>query len=199
LPINCEAVSFRVVSEFVNQETAEQTQKMRRIAALTTAALFGGLVGIGALLAIVVARTENTLPPLRPSDFYRARQQWEAHPLLNYNIEVAVTGRQAATYEVEVRDGEVVTAKRDGVALTRHRTFDTWSIPGMFTTIHSDVANVERHEAGTAETQTPQLQLRGLFDKRYGFPRRYHRTELKKWGPNQEVMWEVERFEIVGK
>ena len=28
-------------------------------------------------------------------------------------------------------------------------------------------------------------------------PLRYHRTELRKWGPNAEVMWEVTQFEIV--
>ena len=39
--------------------------------------------------------------------------------------------------------------------------------------------------------------IRGAFDQAHGAPMRYHRTELRQWGPNVEVMWEVKRFEIV--
>lgn len=134
---------------------------------------------------------------MSPEDFYAAKQQWQTGGPKSYDIEITVTGRQAALYYTEVRDGEVTLATRDGEILSRRRTIDTWSVPGMFTTIQSDVLNVERHRDGKATRDTPQLLLRGVFDEQHGAPRRYHRTELRKWGPNVEVMWEVTRFEIV--
>ena len=67
----------------------------------------------------------------------------------------------------------------------------------MFGTIQSDVTNLERRRAGTADQTTPQVLLRGEFDSDLGYPVRYHRTELQKWGNNVEVTWEVTSFETL--
>jgi hypothetical protein len=149
------------------------------------------------MLVLAAFRNANSLPPLTPEDFRAAKQRWEQSAPASYNIEVVVTGRQPAVYFAAVRDGNVEIATRNGEALSRRRTIDTWSVPGMFTTIYSDVVNLERHRNGKADRDTPQLLIRGLFDETHGVPLRYHRTELQKWGPNVEVMWEVKRFEIV--
>ena len=163
----------------------------------TTAGLLGVAAGIIGLLALVVLRHQQSLPKLTPQAFYEAQARWEEHALPSYNIEIAVTGRQAAVYYAEVRQGEVFAATRNGEVLSRLRTVDTWTVPGMLTTIRADVVNLERHLAGTADQNTPQVLLRGHFDKQTGAPLRYHRTELRKWGPNVEVMWEVTRLEVV--
>ncbi len=68
----------------------------------------------------------------------------------------------------------------------------------MFGTIQSDIVNRQRHRAGTADRQTPQVSLRGRFDPELGYPQRYHRTELQKWSTNSEVSWEVTLFEQLG-
>jgi hypothetical protein len=170
---------------------------MRRIATFTTAGLLGVAAGILGLLTIVILRHRQTLPKLTPDGFFEAKARWEDSAPPSYNIRVAVTGRQAAVYYAEVRDGDVFAATRDGEVLSRLRTIDTWTVPGMFTTIQSDVVNLERHIDGTADHNTPQVLLRGYFDELTGLPLRYHRTELRKWGPNAEVMWEVKQFEIV--
>jgi hypothetical protein len=181
----------------LTRESTDPSQRIRRVAIFTTAGLLGVAVAIVGLLAIVILRHQQTLPKLTPQDFYEAKARWEENAPPSYNIEIAVTGRQAALYYAEVREGEVFAATRDGEVLSRLRTIDTWTVPGMFTTIHSDVANLERHLAGTADQNTPQLLLRGYFDEQTGVPLRYHRTELRKWGPNVEVMWEVTRFEVI--
>jgi hypothetical protein len=170
---------------------------MRRIAAYTTAGLLGVAAGIVGLLMIVVLRQQPTLPKLTLDRFHEAKARWAERAPRNYNIQVAVTGRQAAVYYAEVRDGEVFAATRDGEVLSRLRTVDTWTVPGMFETIQSDVVNLQRHLDGSADQNTPQVLLRGYFGEQSGVPLRYHRTELRKWGPNVEVMWEVKRFEIV--
>lgn len=182
----------------MNSIRTSAERRIQRIAALTAAALLGVLAGLVGLLVPVMVRHQQQLPLLQPDDFDRAQQRWDAIGPASYNLEVVVTGRQPATYYVEVRDGEVTTAMRDGEALSQRRTMGTWSVPGMLTTIHMDVLNLERHRQGTADSQTPQLLLRGVFDEHDGHPRRYHRTELRRWGPNAETMWEVRRFEVVG-
>jgi hypothetical protein len=67
----------------------------------------------------------------------------------------------------------------------------------MFATIQSDVTNLEKHRQGTAEPQTPQVLLRAQFDPILGYPRRYHRTELQRWGTNVEVSWTVVSFDVL--
>jgi len=189
--------SQQAENESLTTNAAEPSQRMRRITAYTTAGLLGVVAGIVALLAVVVSRHQQSLPKLTPERFYEAKARWEERSPSSYDIQVVVSGRQAAVYYAEVRDGEVFAATRDGEVLSRLRTVDTWTVPGMFTTIQSDVVNVERHLAGTADQNTPQVLLRGYFDEQTGLPLRYHRTELRKWGPNVEVMWEVTKFEIV--
>lgn len=181
----------------MNVPTRDSSRKINRIAALTSAAGLGVVCGLIGMLLLAVYRNTNSLPRLTAEDFRAAKQRWEQSAPANYNIEVQVTGRQPAVYFAAVRDGIVEVATRDGEVLSRRRTIDTWAVPGMFTTIHSDVVNLELHRDGKADRATPQLLIRGVFDKEHGAPLRYHRTELRQWGPNVEVMWEVKRFEIV--
>lgn len=181
----------------MTSDSTEPPPRMLRLAAYTTAGLLGVAAGIAGLLTIVILRHQQTLPKLTPDRFFEAKTRWEENAPPSYNIRVAVTGRQAAVYYAEVRDREVFAATRDGEVLSRLRTVDTWTVPGMFATIQSDVANLQKHLAGTADQNTPQVLLRGYFDEQIGVPLRYHRTELRKWGPNSEVMWEVTQFEVV--
>lgn len=110
----------------------------------------------------------------------------------DYDIEVAVAGTQPATYEVRVRDGQAIEAFRNGKPLNQRRTFGTWSVPGMFSTMSRDVEAVERRERGEADPSTPRLTLRAEFDPKYGYPKRYQRIE---WGSPVEVTWQVTHFE----
>jgi hypothetical protein len=123
-----------------------------------------------------------------------ARQRWEANAPPNYDIEVVVRGSQPATYAVEVRDGRPEVALRNGQPLLQRRTFSTWSVPGMFSTMSRDVEVVERFEQGNASPSAPRLALRAEFDERFGYPTRYRRIE---WGSPVEVSWEVTKFEVI--
>lgn len=154
-------------------------------------------MGLVIVVAILAVRNRQALPVLTAETFDAARARWDDSGPRNYVVEVAVTGRQSATYRVEVRDGAAVAATRNGEPLRQRRTMDTWSVAGMFSTIHSDVINLERVRTGTADAQTPQVRLRCLFHEQFGYPQRYHRTEFRKFGPNEELMWEVQRFEVV--
>src|SRR4051794_13393256 len=73
-------------------------------------------LAIGGVIALVALRQvhRDLTPTLTPQQFYAAHDAWKAHPLSDYDIEVRVTGPQAATYRVEVRDNEPQAAWRNG-------------------------------------------------------------------------------------
>lgn len=179
-----------------SQEAAEtgKTRPPPPVPRIVWGVLLGVLLGV--ILGIFILRWRNSDPaaPLSPADFYAARERWNAAAPPNYNIEVQVTGSQAATYRVEVRAGVATAASRNGHPLLQHRTFSTWSVPGMFGTMSRDVENVERYAAGKADASTPRLTLRAQFDAHFGFPQRYRRIQ---WGSDVEVAWNVLKFEVL--
>ena len=115
----------------------------------------------------------------------------------DYRVEVRVTGRQAATYCVEVRGGQVQKATRNGQPLKQQRTMGTWSVPGMFHTIEKDLQNVELHASGRADQATPRPKLRCRFETKLGYPQQYYRIETSGRIYNAEVSWQVVSFEAL--
>lgn len=166
-------------------------RRIRQIAAVLGGVLLGGLT-------ITWWQTRPPLPPLTPESFTAARSAWESHGPASYRIEVTVAGRQAAHYRVDVVQGEVTQALRNGQPLAQHRTLGTWSVPGMFDTIALDLESRQQHAAGTATPGVPNVVLRCHFDPQFGYPAHYHRLELLGAGGNSEASWIVTRFEPAG-
>src|SRR5687768_4933472 len=69
--------------------------------------LFAGLL-LGGIAALFIIRWKygDALPEMTPADYLAARDKWRANAPPDYDIEVQVSGVRAATYRVEVRDGE---------------------------------------------------------------------------------------------
>ncbi|HEY2416018.1 MAG TPA: DUF6174 domain-containing protein [Pirellulaceae bacterium] len=155
-------------------------------------------IGAGLIVMLVVMRQANydPAPSLSPEEFHAAYEHWKAHKISSYDIEVKVTGPQAAIYRVEVRDGEAIAARRNGQLLMSQRTFGTWSIPGMFSTISRDVEAIER---AAAEHKQRPLILRAAFNAEYGYPERYRRIDngSRKGGDSMAVTWDVVEFRVV--
>jgi hypothetical protein len=158
-------------------------------------------LAIGILGTLVVLRIINRdpTPRLTPATFYAARDRWKKTAPADYDIEIRVAGPQAAVYRVEVRGGQPTAASRNGQPLNQRRTFGTWSIPGMFSTMSRDIDVVERRAAGQAKPGEIELILKAEFDPQYSFPRRYQRIE---WGSRRgstavTVTWEVTEFRVV--
>jgi len=183
-------------SDRPSEDPASKTPGLARVRAVTTAAIAGAGFGLIIVLTIVSLRNRDRLPELTPDGFYAAQRLWSEAGPSSYDVTVEVLGRQAATYHVEVREKQVRLATRNGSPLKQQRTLGTWSVPGMFGTMQSDVDNLESHLAGTADATTPQVRLHARFDPQFGYPARYHRTELSRWKANQEVSWEVTSFVV---
>ena len=166
--------------------------RARRIFQYGLAVVFGPLVLLVSWSAI--ARVQ-ALPRLSRAEFDAARELWADTGPADYNVEIVVEGRQPATYRAEVRGGRVQAAFRNSRPLTQPRTMGTWSVPGMFATMESDVERVAKAEHGAADPSLPPLMLRARFDSTYGYPARYHRTEAVRHGANPAVSWRVTEFE----
>lgn len=151
------------------------------------------MVTLSTLIAVRLLRGPRS-PVLTRSDLEQAWETWQARGPSSYEIEISVTGIQAATYRVQIQDGQLVEASRNGTPLPSRPRHATWSVPGMFDTIRADLANQEAFQAGN--TSKPQLSLRAEFDTRLGVPRRYQRMEQRSRASNSIVTWEVTKFEI---
>ncbi len=134
--------------------------------------------------AVVALATRRTLPALTADRLTQADARWRAARVRDYNIEIEVRGAQPAVYAVEVREGEPISATRNARPLTQRRTWETWTVPGMFDTLASDVDSLA---AGR------NLVVRSLFTD-VGLPERYERIEM---GTGHQVSWEVKRFEVL--
>ncbi|HTN77524.1 MAG TPA: DUF6174 domain-containing protein [Pirellulaceae bacterium] len=147
-------------------------------------AFFGALLALMAAgaLSIVIMRL-SSLPALTRERFDAARQQWEERAVSDYTIEVRVNGPQAATYLVEVKNHEAISALRNGAPLRQPRTWGTWSVPGIFDTVASDLESLE--------TRRLDLVVRCLFDAELGYPTRYQRLDRNL---STETTWEVVKF-----
>lgn len=171
--------------------TAPPTRR-KRWAWLGLLMLAGMLFGLAAMLGITVIARQGRLRPLTPEAFETARQRWETHGPEDYNVLATVSGRQPASYRVEVRGGKIRSALRNGQPLRQRRTMGTWSVPGMFGTIAADLESQRRIADGTANATTPHVRLRADFDTQLGYPIRYHRMELRGQGGNYEIAWDVQ-------
>jgi hypothetical protein len=156
----------------------------------------GMALGLFAMLMVLRAMTRDPTPALTPELFHAAHEQWKKNPLQNYDVEVRVTGPQAADYRVEVRDGEARAAWRNGKPLTSRRTYGTWSIPGMFSTISRDIEALQRAER---EHRQMPLILRAAFSADHAVPEHYRRIDngSRKGSDSITVTWDVIDFHIV--
>jgi hypothetical protein len=146
-------------------------------------AFLGSCLGL-VIAAMIVVAIRRSLPALSGERLQAAQRQWEEAAPRHYKIEITVSGAQPAVYFVEVESGEPTSATRNDIPLKQRRTWETWTVPGMFDTLASDVETLA-DGPGT-------LVVRCAFDPQYGFPAQYERIEM---GTGQQVSWVVTHFD----
>jgi hypothetical protein len=157
----------------------------------------GMILGIGAgaivALAATLALLRPSAPELNEEDLARAEKLWRETAPADYDIDVRVTGRQPGDYHVEVRRGRPALASRNGIATPQH-TWDTWTVDGMFDTIHQEIEKARDPAGPFGSPPGSQVVERVAFDERFGYPRRYQRIVM---GTELEIAWEVAEFREV--
>jgi hypothetical protein len=169
----------------------------RRKSLLVLAAVLGAMFGLAVALVIWAWTHRNPLPPLSQEEFEEAQRRWREYGPLNYDIEVEVSGPQPAVYRVEVREGEPMSASRNGRKLAERRTWATWSVPGMFGTLASDFRHLARVESGADDENTPRVSLYGVFQTKFGYPEQYRRIMLGQ-GREESMAHRISQGRIAG-
>jgi len=176
-------------------DDAGAPRRQFRASLLLAGCAAGSLVTLLAIFGVgLVLRARSTLPPLAADDLAAAERLWEENAPGDYNLEVEIGGRQSGRFHVEVRSGKATHVTRNGVPPQR-RTWDTWTVPGMFDTLHQELELAEKPEGAFGQPGARAVE-RVVFDDQLGFPRRYERFVL---GTVYEVRWEVTQFEAVVK
>lgn len=155
----------------------------------------GGSCGAVVAVVLAVALLRDTTPVLTRPAFDAAVARWKEHGPADYDLDVVVQGNQPGRIHVEVRGGAATAMTRDGVTPSQRRTWDYWTVPGQFDMIQIELDNQSDPRGQFAGASGSQLVLWAEFDPRYGYPRRYHRVLL---GGQQEMRWEVTRFQPIG-
>jgi hypothetical protein len=156
----------------------------QRRAKLLVWAFVGAIVGVTATLAFTAWMRRDRLPTLTRDRMDAAEQRWKQKAPNSYTIEIAVSAREESVYVVEVVEGNVISASRNGTPIRQRHAWHTWSVPGMFDTLTSDIEHLEEKDM--------QIVVRCKFDENLGYPAQYERIQLLT---ASQVFWRVTRFE----
>jgi hypothetical protein len=130
------------------------------------------------------------LPELTESDLTHAKKLWVADGPPDYDMDVEIRGAQPGSVHIEVRRRVATAMTRDAIT-PPERTWDAWTVPGMFETLEKDMQIAEDPEGEIQAAPGTKWQLRCEFDSKLGIPQLYHRL-VSGGGP--EVYWRVIRF-----
>lgn len=121
-----------------------------------------------------------------------AEELWRTTGPSDYDIKVETFGPRAAVYRAQIRNHQAVAAFIDDRPIQSLHALDTWSVPGMFDTIQSDIDSQEIVAAGEAVKSTPRVVTWGKFHKTWGYPESYRRAQK---GAAFESGFRVVKFE----
>jgi hypothetical protein len=173
-------------------EALSGSDTSRRLSRRTTLFVLGSIAfALASLVLALEFFVVERIPLLAESDLAAAKKRWQEHGPVSYDMDIEIRGAQPGHVQVNVRNRVVVAETRDGRVPKEH-TWETWTVPGMFNTIETDMEIAENPEQAIQAAPGTRWQLRCEFDPVLGIPRRYHR--LASGGP--EVYWRLTRFEV---
>jgi hypothetical protein len=162
-----------------------------RLSRRTTLFVLGSIAfALASLVLALEFFVVERIPLLKQSELDAARKLWQEHGPVSYDMDIELRGAQPGRVQLSVRNRVVAAETRDGRVPKEH-TWETWTVPGMFNTLETDMEIAENPEQTIQAAPGTKWQLRCEFDPKLGIPRRYHR--LASGGP--EVYWRVTRFE----
>jgi hypothetical protein len=156
---------------------------------LSPGGLVLGVVGCALAVAAILLGlkyfvADNT-PDMTEATLQAALQQWQARGPASYDLDVKIGGAQPGVAHVEVRNGVVRVATRDGLPLQDWNK-DEWSIPGQFEALEREFEFQADPQGEMDAPPGATLWLRCEFDPQYGYPRSFHRYAT---GGAPEVYW----------
>jgi hypothetical protein len=170
-----------------SNDTTGDGRVSRRTTAFVLASLALAIAGIVLALQFFVV---ERLPELTDADLAAAKKRWQDNEAVNYDMELEIRGAQPGSAHVEVRNRVVTAATRNGKE-TPERTWNTWTVPGMFEMLTRDLEIAEDPQKAIEAAPGTKWRLWCEFDPKFGYPRRYHQIV---YGGGPEVYWKVVQF-----
>jgi len=179
----------------MSQEDANETRHgdsvAGRLSRRTTLFVLGSIAfALASLVLALEFFVVERIPLLTELELEAAKKRWQEHGPVSYEMDIELRGAQPGRVQLSVRNRVVAAETRDGRVPKEH-TWETWTVPGMFNTVETDMEIAENPEQTIQAAPGTKWQLRCEFDPKLGIPRRYHR--LASGGP--EVYWRVTHFE----
>jgi hypothetical protein len=163
----------------------------RRLSRRTTLFVLGSIAfALACLVLALELFVVQRIPLLSEPDLVAAKKRWQEHGPVSYDMDIELRGAQPGHVEINVRNRVVTAETRDGRVPKEH-TWETWTVPGMFNTLETDMEIAENPQQAIQAVPGTTWQLRCEFDPVLGIPRRYYR--MASGGP--DVYWRVKRFE----
>src|SRR5262249_39258475 len=87
----------------------------------------------------------SRLPALTPEVLQDAEQKWIAHKPISYRLVLEMSGDRVETgrFEVEVRNGRIVSLKRNGLVV-RDTADDNYTMEGLFHMLDQELSLAEK-------------------------------------------------------
>ena len=164
------------------------------LAPLVGGLVMGAVLALIALLALAIAARRSAAPAVTTEDLRAAIARWRAHGPRDYDLVVETSGKQTGRYEVRVREGQPVAARRNGLDLKR-REASYWTVPSLLDVIQHDLKFVDDPQRGFNAPPGSTVILRAEFDPELGLPRSYQRSILGQ--ASDDVQWRIAEFQRV--
>ncbi len=154
--------------------------------------MFGTAFGVLVGLAGVVWWWYDPLPKITEQRLQQAERKWLSKDQEDYTCQINLTGSQTATYFVQVKDGQPVAVTNEVGRELPRRTWDAWTIPGLFENMARELESCLEAESPLGTTGEASVLLRAAFDPEWGFPVRYRRAVL---GSDITIAWKISDFQ----
>jgi hypothetical protein len=145
-------------------------------------------IGLVAALILAVPYLPGRTEPVTREGLREARGLWQTAQLDNYDLDLETRGAQAGRYHIEVRNGQLSTITRDGVA-ANPAAGEPWTVDGLFQVIEEELDASERPDGAAFGAQS-KVFLRVQYDRTLGFPTRFVR-EVKQPSRRSATGYEV--------
>jgi hypothetical protein len=101
-----------------------------------------------AALLLIASAACSRLPELTPDTLTQAEQKWRSHKPDAYRLVIEMSGDRVETgrFEIEVRAGEVVSMRRNGLVVRASAAQD-YSIEGLFRMLEQELGVAEKPAA----------------------------------------------------
>ncbi len=148
--------------------------------------ILGTALGLAITVILLIVGSRGQPPRMTAEAFQAAKRRWSEFGPRSYDIDIQQSLGINGEIHIEVRSQRVTKMTVNNTPAPP-RSWDNWSVPGLFEIIGMDL---DRNKSATNSPEIVVFQ-QAEFDPKSGLPRVYRRTDLAS---NQSVEWRITAF-----